>query len=487
MMKDVLENEPAGALGQQRPIVEVLRLACPTVAQMASYTAMQFIGTWLLTRMGDTGDTAATAASNAGIFAFAIISLGMGVLFLVNTLASQTYGRGDHRNCGRWLWQGIWFAIAFSLPLVLLVAPLRIMFASFGHEAELVRMQTLYLLIVMSASGIKLVSTSFSQFLLAVNRPSAVLISAVIGVSANCAFAYTFILGKFGMPALGIAGAAWAQNVGVTVELLCLIWFASRPDIRRTFGLDQWRPRWAEFRTLLRLGIPSGLQIVAEVLAWAFFATAAVGLLGTKAMAANTYMFRYMAVSVMPAIGIGTAVTALVGRYIGRGRPDLAAQRAHIGFALAGGYMICCAMLFFFGRHVLIGFFTSDPEVLELGATLLLVAAIYQGFDAMYVVYVGGLRGAGDTLVPAIVTGVLCWSIMLGGGWLVARHLPSLGIAGPWMAASIYCIIMGIFMFARFSMGRWRNIHLEQAADKDTLDGFDRTEAAEVAPCGKAV
>ena len=111
----------ADALTQaRRPIVELLVLAAPAVAQMASYTVMQFIDTLLLTRIGD---TEATAGGNGGMIAFAAISVGYGTLLLVNTLASQNFGQKNYQACGRYAWQGVWFSLLFSL-LLLPIIPL---------------------------------------------------------------------------------------------------------------------------------------------------------------------------------------------------------------------------------------------------------------------------------------------------------------------------------------------------------------------------
>ena len=81
---------------------------------MASYTLMQFFDTWMLTHVG-TRVNEPTAGSNGGMLAFSVISLGMGTLWVVNTLVSQSFGRKDFPACGRYLWQGIWFAVAFSV------------------------------------------------------------------------------------------------------------------------------------------------------------------------------------------------------------------------------------------------------------------------------------------------------------------------------------------------------------------------------------
>src|SRR5687768_16433848 len=89
----------------KHPLRELMSLAGPTIAQMASYTVMHFIDTLMLSRVGN---DAAAAAGTAGMFSFALISFGFGVLMLVNTLVSQSFGRKDYQECGRYLWQGIW-------------------------------------------------------------------------------------------------------------------------------------------------------------------------------------------------------------------------------------------------------------------------------------------------------------------------------------------------------------------------------------------
>src|SRR5205085_7692639 len=128
-------------------------------------------------------------------------------------------------------------------------------------------------------------------------------------------FGYGLTLGRLGFPRLGIVGAGWAQNIGVTVETIVLFAFALAPRIVRQFNSLDWRPRFDAMKTLLRVGAPAGVQFVADVLAWAIFSSVVMGQFGETAMTANTFMFRFMVVSFMPAFGIGSAITALVGRY----------------------------------------------------------------------------------------------------------------------------------------------------------------------------
>jgi MATE family multidrug resistance protein len=451
-------NVPSTLSSEHRPpLVELLMLAGPTVAQMASYTLMQFLDTWMLAHVG-TGVEEPTAASNSGMFTFSVISLGMGVLWVVNTLVSQSFGRKDFAACGRYLWQGIWFAVGFSVLLLPVVPWVSFIFRAVGHESRLARLETVYLQIVVSFSLFKLVGTAFAQFLLAVDHPGAVFASTVVGVSANVVAAWAMIFGHLGFRPMSVAGSAWGQNVGVFFEMSALIAFACFSSVRKIYHVGDWKLRPAMLLTLLKIGIPSGIQIVADVLAWTMYTMWVMGEFGTRVMAANTFMFRYMVVSFMPAFGIGTAVTALVGRYIGMDRLDLARKRANLGFAISATYMLSCGLFFFLGRNVLIGLFTQDPEILRTGAMLLVFAAIYQFFDAMYINYNGALRGAGDTFVPALATAILCWGITVFGGYTIAHQHPEWGPAGPWTAATVYGIILGVFILTRFQRGQWKAI-----------------------------
>jgi multidrug resistance protein, MATE family len=453
----------------RKPIVELLTLAIPTVAQMASYTLMQFVDTWILSRLGTTPPT---AASNSGILAFALISFGMGTVVIVNTLVSQAYGRGDRKACGSYMWQGIWLGLLMGIcffPLRLLADPI---FHAFGHPLDQAAMEAAYYRIVLWTAPLKLIATAIGQFSIAIDRAAAVTAAAFVGVSINALAAWAVVLGHFGFASHGIAGAAWAQNIGVSCELLSLIVFALPKRICAEYGIANLVLRARELLILIKVGIPSGLQFFNDVFAWSIFCNAVIGLLGPAAMAANAFMLRYMVVSFLPAIGIGTAVTALVGRYIGRGEPDVAIKRADLAFGIALLYILTCGACFVVFRHALIALFTVDPEVIHIGGIYLILAAIYEISDAMYIIYTGALRGAGDTLRPALVGAALCWSITVTGGYLAARlHL--FGPAGPWVVACVYGQLLGFYVLTRFKGRKWQAIDLRSDRKAEELLATD--------------
>ncbi|MCY2954279.1 MAG: MATE family efflux transporter [Planctomycetota bacterium] len=442
---------------RERPLRELLLLAVPTVAQMASYTLMQFADRWMLAYVGD---LQATAAGTAGIVYFCVIGFGFGVLLVVNTFASQSFGRCDYRSAGRYLWQGLWFGVAFGLAAMLLYPVAQSLFLKMGHPLPVATLEADYLRVLTLAGSLKLASTALSQFLMGIHRPMVVFLAAASGVVINLFFNWIFIYGHWGFPAMGVAGAAWGTNAAVLVELLVMAAYVAAPAMVRTFNTLDWKLRWDMQRTLLRVGLPAGFQLICDVAAWTVFLNIIMVSFGTAALSANSFAFTYMHMSFMPAIGVGAAVTALVGKYIGMKRYDLAERRAHLGFFVCAIYMVVCGAMFFLFRNDLIRLFSNDPQVLRIGAVTMIFVAAYQIFDAMFIVYVGALRGAGDTLVPAAVQAVLVWTIVVGGGFATTRYAPQYGVSGPWTLATLFGALLGFYLLLRFKRGRWKSIRL---------------------------
>lgn len=466
----------------RRPIVELLMLALPTVAQMASYTFMQFADRWMLAQVGD---WEATAAGTAGLTYFCFLGFGFGVIMIVNTLVSQSFGREDYSATGQYLWQGIWFGMAFGLLTMVLYPLAPWIFQLMRHEPRMIGFETEYLRVVTLASCVKLVALAMGQFLLALHRPNIVFFATLVGVGGDLFSSWLLIYGHWGFPQMGVAGSAWGTNIGVAIELVVLGIYIAVPSFARKHNAGDFQFRWPMFRTLLKVGVPAGFQFICDITAWMIFMNVIVATFGTPALSANSFAFSYMHLCFMPAVGVAQAVTSLVGKYIGMGRHDLAARRAHLGFVVCAIYMVLAGISLYVYRYPLISVFSKDPEVLRIGGTIMLFIALYQIFDAMFVVYVGALRGAGDTMVPAAVQAVLVWSIVVGGGTIIINVAPEYGVIGPWTLATIFGAILGLFLLTRFVKGGWKNIRLhdqEQPTSNVTVDSAKLSAVTETYP-----
>lgn len=461
------------------PLREIMLLAIPTVLQMLSYTVEQFTDAYMLSRVGDNEASAAVAS---GMVTFCVISFGFGILMLVNALVSQAFGAGQHKDCGRYMWQGIWFGVVYAIALMPTVFFSHRLFTWMGHDAALVSMEVDYFNVSIYALVIKMLAIALGQFMLAVNRPNIVLVSAASGMIGNIFVNWLLIYGNWGCPRLGVAGAAWGTNAAVFIELVVLAVVAFGPTIREQFNTLSLNFEWPKFKELLRIGLPSGFQTAGDVVAWTIFLALVMPMFGLRAMAASNYMLQYMKLSFMPAFGLSTAVTALVARYVGAGRPEISEHRAHLGFKIAAIYMLGCGAMFFLLRNQLIHLFSSDPEIIRMGGGLLIICAIFQFFDAMFIIYIGALRGVKDTFWPSIVQIALCWGLVVAGGLAVARYLPQFGIYGPWTVGILYGLILGLYLMLRFRSGRWKTMQPETEAEAKT---FDVTMAAAVEPIGK--
>ena len=195
--------------------------------------------------------------------------------------------------------------------------------------------------------------------------------------------------------------------------------------------------------------------------------TALVGRFGSEHMTASWIAMRYMHLSFMPAVGFSVAITSIVGRLIGEGCPDEAQSRVRVTLKIGIVYMSLWGLVFATLYEPLIGIFINEGtpeasrlEITRLGRWMLLCAAFWQTLDAVGIVLSGALRGAGDTTWPGVIMVALQWTILMGGGYLSLWLIPESASLGPWIAATMYILALGVAMAWRWKSGVWRNIKL---------------------------
>jgi len=462
-MTERVDDKPLWGLG------EVLWLSLPAGATMLTATLMRFVDALMV---GQVGPAPFSAQLYGGMTAFVPESIAVGTLTVVSTYVSQNLGAGRHRRCGQYAWAGVLMGLAYGL----LVFPIGQaaaggIFRLIGHaEAAL---ETMYFRYMLGAVVLALPTMALQQFFYGVHRPRVVFLVSLIGNLFNVGANYVLIFGKLGFPALGLQGAAIGTVCGWGLMLAALLGTFLCGPIHRRYRTRRPRGvRWRHARDILRVGWPAGVQLVGDIGPWWLFMVVLVAPFGLVHRTAGAAVFRYVHLSFMPAIGVGIAVTALVGRYIGAGRPDLARRRTRVGVAAATVYMTGCGVAFLLAGRELVDFvvrvgpspgaaaLAQRQEVLRIGGQMMICAAAFQLFDAVNIVYSRGLRGAGDTLYPMVMTIVLAWGIIVGGGLLMVRLLPRWESLGPWLAASAYVILLGAVMARRFEGGAWRRIDL---------------------------
>jgi MATE family multidrug resistance protein len=334
-------------------------------------------------------------------------------------------------------------------------------FRILGHKGEVAEMEVIYLRIMLYAQTMAVFVWSSSQFFMGIHRPIITMWAAICGQAVNIAANYVLIFGKFGFPEMGIAGAGWGTFIGTTVGAAIRMTVILNGGINKEFkSRHTMHVDLLKMLDLLKVGIAAGFELMVNVALWGVILFALVGRFGKEAMAATSAALAWTNVAVMPVVGIGYALTAAVGKSIGKGRKDIAVKQTVTCMRIAVVYTGLVGLCFFLFREVLMGFWSSDANVISIGVKILVCAAIYQVFHAARIIYSRALRGAGDTVWLAVVSIVGAILILGFGGILIVKLFANLGAIGPWLGATASIIVIGIANRTRFKSNRWMRINL---------------------------
>ncbi|HUW18489.1 MAG TPA: MATE family efflux transporter [Sedimentisphaerales bacterium] len=453
------QNDGPSLSAEETSLKYMLKLAWPMVITNISFTIMQFVDVRMVAELG-TNELAAILP--AGFLSFMPSSFALGVITIVSTFVSQSLGRGNKKDCSSYCWQVIYMGLAFSAVTLAIMWPLApAMFKAMGQPVEIIGMEVVYLRIMLYSQFIVVFTWSCSQFFMGIHRPIITMYAALAGQVVNVAANYVLIFGKLGFPRMGIAGAGWGTFIGLAVGAVIGMFMFLTGQVSRTFGGR--RTLHVDFGRMLdivKVGFPAGFGLMVNIAFWGLILFGLVGRFGKEHLAATSAVWSCIRVSFMPIVGIGTALTAAVGKSIGRRRCDLAIRQTGVCLRVALFYMGLVGVCFFIFRKGLMAFWTSDGKVIEIGIDLLICAAIFQLFDAVLIIYYGALRGAGDTVWLAAVEAVAAALILGAGGFCMVKIFPQLGALGPWIAATAKIVFGGVANCWRFKSNRWMQIDL---------------------------
>lgn len=440
-------------------LIYMLKLAAPTVMTTISFTIMQFVDRVMVSRLGT---DALAAILPAGVVSFVPSSFAIGAMTSLSTFVSQSLGRGDRRDCSNYFWQMTYVGFAYFVVVLAIVWPAAPwIFKMMGQPEGVINMEVIYFRIMLYAHLVAVINYAGTQFFVGIHRPIITLWASLCGQVTNVVVNYLLIFGKFGFPRMEIAGAGWGTFIGIAVAAGVNMVVFLGGNMNRTFQsrrVVSVNP--GKIYDLLKVGLPAGFGLTTNVAFWGVILLALVGRFGKEALAATSAALSYTSVAMMPIVGIGTALTAAVGKTIGEDRKNLATKQTGVCLRIALVYIGLVGVCFLLFRNALMAFWSSDSKVIEIGVNILICAAIYQVFHAVRVIYDGSLRGAGDTMWPAAVSALGAIMVLGLGGLLMLKLFPSLGAMGPWVAATSSMTLVGLANRWRFNSNRWMNIDL---------------------------
>jgi multidrug resistance protein, MATE family len=419
----------------------MLALAWPVVVAELGWMLMGIVDIIMVGRLSPE----AIGAVGVGSALFVAVAVfGMGLLLGLDTFVSQAYGARSLVDCHRWLLHGVYLALVLTPPVMLAALGLVGTMHWWGLHAGVESLTAPYLATVAWSSLPLLLYAAFRRYLQAMNVVRPIMLVLLTANLVNVAVNWLLIFGNLGFPALGTAGAAWAtvlSRVYMAVALAAIIVWHERRARTGLFATPL-RVESARLWRLFALGLPAATHLTAEVGVFAA-ATALAGRLDPIALASHQIALNVAGASYMVPLGVASAGAVRVGQAMGRRDPAGVRRSGWTAIAIGLGFMACAALAFLLIPHAIIGLFTIDAAVIATGASLLLIAAVFQLFDGLQGVVTGVLRGLGDTRTAMVSNLAAHWLVGLPLGYVLCFVL-GWGVQGLWMGLCISLIVVGL-------------------------------------------
>jgi MATE family multidrug resistance protein len=369
----------------------------------------------------------AALSVGAAVYISVFVAL-MGVLQAQLPVWAELHGGRRHEEVGRSVRQALYLCVAtMAAGIALLLSPrtlLQLTEVPVGLQGEV----EAYLAILAAALPPALLFRMYATLNQSLGRPLLVTWVQIGSLAMKVPLSIWFAFGGLGLPAMGLAGCAWATLVVNYLMLALALWMLRTQPMYAPYRIWQAmeRPHWPAIAQFARLGVPTGLAIMVEVTSFTLMALF-IARLGTVASAAHQIASNLTGVLYMMPLAMGIAASARVSYWLGAGDDRQARHALRLGFKMALALALGSALVIALAHTQIARIYAGDnPPVVALTSGLLLLAAAYHVFDAIQALCVFLLRSYGVALALLVVYCVMLWGVGLGGGYLLAYN----GIAG---------------------------------------------------------
>ncbi len=456
-------------------LAEVLATAWPLMLSTGLFSLTLFVDRLLLFRFSA---SSAAAAMGAGTILWTINCLPMGVCGYTNTFVAQYLSAKRPTRALQVVWQGILLAL-FVGPLLALVGfYAETLFTAIGHSENLARQEAEYFVWLIPGTWATIIASALVGLFSGSGRSMILLYTDLVVTVVNGVLDYILIFGAFGFPVLGVRGAALASSIALILKLVILACVA-RKDFQlrnkvagvyvdpETLGSN--KADLAELlkwdlplmKRLIHFGWPAGVSVVAEAVCFASIMMI-VGRIGEREADATTLALGVNLIAFIPLVGLGTATGVLVAKYLVREQVAIAKRMVFSGLLIGIAYSMIFVVLYGGFPDWIISVYAldTDPERFDamkpLLRPLLYFIAGYCVFDAFQTVFVGALKGAGDT---RFVLGghLFAGATTVIGGVLVNRWTGLDGLYYWWWVIAVWVVMLAAIFTLRYLHGGWQN------------------------------
>ncbi|MGI2261417.1 MATE family efflux transporter [Shewanella sp. GXUN23E] len=412
----------------------LIQLALPVLIAQVTQTMMGFIDTVMAGRVSAVDMAAVAVGTSLWLPAILFVQ---GLLMAFTPMFAHHHGANNPKAIAPLAQQAAYIAIIGSVGVILFLSSANFILKFMDLEPKLHDLTLGYINGIMWGAPAFVLYQVLRGCAEGISYTLPTMVIGFVGLAVNIPANYILIYGHFGMPALGGAGCGvatalvfWAMFLSMVIYVRFHKRFAQIQLFERFF-----QPHAQTMWNMTKLGFPVAMSLFFEV---SLFAVIALLLapLGSIVVAGHQIALNFSSIVFMLPLSIGIAVSIRVGYYLGRDQWEVAAKAAKVGLGLSFSMAMVTAVLTIWLRHDIAMLYNSNPEVVALAGTLMLLASLYQLSDSIQVVAAGALRGYKDTRSAFFITLISYWPIGLGLGYTLAYTnwiVPAMGASGFWI------------------------------------------------------
>ncbi|WP_090796107.1 MATE family efflux transporter [Pelagirhabdus alkalitolerans] len=430
---------------------QLFLITWPIFIEVFLQTLMRFSDVFMLSFISDDAVAAIGVVNQIMMFTFVLFNftaMGSGVV------VSQYVGANNPEGVRKTIAHAITVNLTFGLLVSGTVVGFRRVFLDlFSLEAELYEFAEIYMIIVGGALFAQAIVLTVSAILQAMGHTKDVMYVVLIMNLLNIFGNYLFIFGALGFPELGVMGVGIAT---ATMRILAMIGIFSLLVYRMPIKLPfkAFLTFEKEYLTkILNIGVPAaGEQLsynISQIVITIFITS-----LGATALATRVYAQNFMAFMTVFSMSISKGMQIFIGQLVGAGKEEEAYHNMFIGVRYAMTVALSIGgLLALFGEQVF-SFFSSDPDVISLGAAVLIVGFVLEPGRTSNLVIISSLRASGDARFPVLIGMAIMWGVAIPLAYLFGIVF-EWGLIGVWMGMAADEWIRAIIMWTRWISRKW--------------------------------
>jgi len=437
----------------QGPVVNnLLQLSWPMILMESFFVISQV---WDMIWVGRLGPSSIAGVGVANIVIMLVMSMDFGIIVGVRAMVARYVGAGDMKTANHVAAQALvlsasWGALMMTVGISLAEPIMRM----FGLEAEVIKEGMSYMRVMFAgwvAMDLLVMALYVIQSAGDTIRP--MMIEASLRV-IHLTFCPLLVLGIGIFPRMGVSGAALTNVVSQALGTVLCLWLLfgghtrlrlSRKDFRVDFNII-WR--------ILKIGIPALVMNIQRSFG-TFILTYLIAPFGTLAVAAHSLASRLEMLITMPGMALGMGAGVLVGQNLGAGQPERAEKSAWVAVGIFQAFMVVCSVAVLLWAKSIMGIFTTDPELVELGSIFIRISTATFIVMSLATVFQSCIASAGDTVPNMIISIAVMWVAQIPVAFVLSRYT-SLGVYGIRWAIVASTVVGTIVYLIYFRLGRWK-------------------------------